>query len=416
MASKSTRSTSKGSFTRSWKALREALDANVLLVTASKKYDKLKQTWDEVQLNHQTYLNSLADETQIEEEDKWILEICNQFDKIETEFDNYVENKSKEKNEDEERKADEERRRSEAITKEHQDTDLKIRTKISLTKIGQQEANILGSIRNLNRILETTEPKDKILAANIMGGQLLELEVQVKHLSELIDEILAIITDDEIVNQINETYGKIIHEYNEIKINGQMFSAEHKGIECVAKENATGNVRLEKLKFQTFEGDMRKYPKFREEFLQHIKPHYKTEEEAFVLKHYLSSDIANEIENLGNDAAAIWQRLDLKYGDKSKLVDMIMSEFKAMKRPNEKPGEIINMINTVEKAHRDLKMMGKEAEINNSTIVSMLEEKLPKEIDAEWIKLITTKGNEYMKDDKFPALLSLLLEHKERLE
>ena len=46
----------------------------------------------------------------------------------------------------------------------------------------------------------------------------------------------------------------------------------------------------------------------------------------------------------------------------------------------------------------------------------MLEEKLPKEIEIEWIKLITTKGNEHIKDDKFPALLSLLLENKERLE
>ena len=98
MASKFARSTSKGSFTRSLKGLRKALDTNALLVTAQKKYDKLKQAWNEVQLNHQAYLNSLSDENQIEEEDKWILEICEQFDKIETEFDNYVDNMSKNKN------------------------------------------------------------------------------------------------------------------------------------------------------------------------------------------------------------------------------------------------------------------------------------------------------------------------------
>ena len=162
-----------------------------------------------------------------------------------------------------------------------------------------------------------------------------------------------------------------------------MFSLKHKRSENVTKENATRNVRLEKLKFQTFDGDIRKYPKFREEFRQHIKPHYNSEEEAFVLKHYLSPEISSDVENLGNDVEEIWQRLDVRYGDKGKLVDVIMSKFKTLKRPNERPQEIINMINIVEKAHRHLKMMNKETEINNSTIVSMLEEKLPKEIEVE---------------------------------
>ena len=44
----------------------------------------------------------------------------------------------------------------------------------------------------------------------------------------------------------------------------------------------------------------------------------------------------------------------------------------------------------------------------------MIEEKLPDDINTEWIKLITSKENEHMKT--FPALLKLLLEHKERIE
>ena len=39
--------------------------------------------------------------------------------------------------------------------------------------------------------------------------------------------------------------------------------------------------------------------------------------------------------------------------------------------------------------------MGKESEINNSTIVSILEEILPTDIETEWVKMITTKGNEH---------------------
>ena len=47
------------------------------------------------------------------------------------------------------------------------------------------------------------------------------------------------------------------------------------------------------------------------------------------------------------------------------------------------------MINIVENAHRDLQRMGKEHEINNSTIISMIEEKLPTEIESEWVNIIT---------------------------
>ena len=109
--------------------------------------------------------------------------------------------------------AEEEKKRSEAVAKARQDTDTKAKTKILLTKIGQQEAIILGSIKNLNRIIELTEPKDKLSAAVIMDDQLLDLEIQVKHLSELINEIMPIIADDNKVIQINETYGKIIQEH-----------------------------------------------------------------------------------------------------------------------------------------------------------------------------------------------------------
>ena len=63
-----------------------------------------------------------------------------------------------------------------------------------------------------------------------------------------------------------------------------------------------------------------------------------------------------------------------------------------LKRTNDKPRTTINMINTVIKAFRDLKMMGKESEINNSTIVSIIEIILPTEIERDLVNLITTKS------------------------
>ena len=60
--------------------------------------------------------------------------------------------------------------------------------------------------------------------------------------------------------------------------------------------------------------------------------------------------------------------------------------------------------------------MGLEKEINNATIVSMIEQKLPAEVEKEWIKIVTGEKRSELSENKFPALLDLLLQFKERIE
>ena len=74
----------------------------------------------------------------------------------------------------------------------------------------------------------------------------------------------------------------------------------------------------------------------------------------------------------------------------------------------------LEMINIIKRAHRDLKSMGLEREISNSTIVSMIEERLPEAIEKEWIKTVTNTLQPEIIKDKFPALLDLLLAFRER--
>ena len=93
-----------------------------------------------------------------------------------------------------------------------------------------------------------------------------------------------------------------------------------------------------------------------------------------------------------------------------------MGDFKKLKMTTEKPSEILQLIKTIEKAHRDLQYIGKEHEINNSTIIATIEEKLPVCIENEWLQRIAGKNKEEIRKNKFPALLELLLEFKERIE
>ena len=74
------------------------------------------------------------------------------------------------------------------------------------------------------------------------------------------------------------------------------------------------------------------------------------------------------------------------------------------------------LIETLEKAHSDLKSLGMEKEISNSTIVSMVKGKLPEYIMEKWVEIVTGDDRITIGRDKFPALLKLLLQFKERIE
>ena len=169
------------------------------------------------------------------------------------------------------------------------------------------------------------------------------------------------------------------------------------------------------MKFEPFSGELRKYPRFKEEFLKHIKPRYESQE-AFVLKSYLAPDIKEAVDNYGDSAVKIWKRLARKYNDKSKMVDSIVTDIKQVSNSTDDPSEILHMIKVIERACRDLKSMGLEKEINNTTIVSMIEQKLLAEVEKEWIKIVTGEKRSELSENKFPTLLELLLQFKERIE
>ena len=76
------------------------------------------------------------------------------------------------------------------------------------------------------------------------------------------------------------------------------------------------------------------------------------------------------------------------------------------------------MINTIERAERDLRALDMQQEISNSTIVSLIEQTLPKSIENDWLDVVT--GNEEEADairkNKFPELLKVLQKHKKKIE
>ena len=148
-------------------------------------------------------------------------------------------------------------------------------------------------------------------------------------------------------------------------------------------------VQLERLKLDKFDGDMRKYPGFRERFKLYIEPMCPKSQAAFVLRSHLEAAVKEEVENVADDLQLLWQRLDSKYGNLRKYVDIVLQELSKVSKGDGTAA--LGMINTVEKAYMDLVRIGAGQEMSNSYIIAMIEKKMPEEMRMDWVKFIAEK-------------------------
>ena len=65
--------------------------------------------------------------------------------------------------------------------------------------------------------------------------------------------------------------------------------------------------------FKPFDGNIRKYPRFKEEFELHIQPLCDAKQLPFVLKSYLCDELREDVDSLRENIADIWDRLDRRF-------------------------------------------------------------------------------------------------------
>ena len=175
----------------------------------------------------------------------------------------------------------------------------------------------------------------------------------------------------------------------------------------------TNSIKLERVKFRTFDGDVRKYPKFKEEFEKFVQPLCSPHQLTFVLKSYLCDSVRREIESIDHYLSAMWKRLDEKYGTIQKHIDCIMNDFKLLPVCSDSKS-VLNMINVIEAAEADLKCLNATKELENSTIISCIEECMTREMFSDWALLIAE--NDLDSDIKFKKLLKFLRQWKRAIE
>lgn len=97
----------------------------------------------------------------------------------------------------------------------------------------------------------------------------------------------------------------------------------------------------------------------------------------YVLCLCLGSDFVIIVESIDDDISEMWKRLDEKYGDLIKVIDIIIDEIwriRIIREGEEK--RFVEFVEIVEDGYRDLKRFGLELEIIIISFVSIIEKKL----------------------------------------
>ena len=406
---KKARSLCKSKFTRLVKATSNNLGTLTKTLLES-RLTELRSLWSELQTRHDEYVICITNGEELDDESEhntWIATCQTTYENLEAMIDKALLGTNNANDAGD----------NDIQLKQHTDNKLALETKIEAC-----DGKFKQTVADINELLTRKTEMEHVASAVASALTRLEsIKSETEHnRNELV--ITTINANQEVPPTIKTAIIETEREYNEISTLAKIFCSKHDNVskntsspKSTPKENTC--VRIGEVQFEKFNGNRRIYPTFKTEFLKHIKTKYPSSEEAFILKSFLEPGIKQDILSAGDDATEIWRRLDSKYGDEGKLVDDIMKDIKLLQKCNDnQPKGIITMITTVERAYRDLKYMSRESEISNATIVSLIEQKLPKSIEDDWLKVVTGEHRSVVARDKFPQLLKVLLSFKERLE
>jgi PhoPQ-activated pathogenicity-related protein len=125
----------------------------------------------------------------------------------------------------------------------------------------------------------------------------------------------------------------------------------------------------------TFDGDIRQYPRFKKDFEQQVLPGLPKESQEsrsapYALRSCLDREPLSIVRSVEDDMyiEKMLKHLDEKYGDPTKIADVVIESIKEVKVIKE--GEhkrFINFVNIVEDAYQDLRRLGLEKEITTTS-------------------------------------------------
>ena len=207
-----------------------------------------------------------------------------------------------------------------------------------------------------------------------------ELDTALTNCNELHNKALELVDSKHAEYEI-EWIRNVHTHYNEVSGRINSFIAKKIDHDSERKQKP---LQLEKVKMPLFTGEIRDYPRFKVDFEKQVMPTINIESAPYILRSCLSKGPADVVKSIDDDYKAMWKRLDEKYGDPPKVVDVIMNTKQNTRniRDGEK-NRLIELINVVEDGYRNLKRLGLEKEITTTSSVSVIEKKLSTDVKKE---------------------------------
>ena len=177
------------------------------------------------------------------------------------------------------------------------------------------------------------------------------------------------------------------------------------------------SLKLERMQLPKFNGSLRDYIRFKDDFTKFVIPEVEAEKAAYVLKSCLDPEPYKYVKNIENSIDKVWERLDERYGQPSRLAEQIVNEIKRYKVLNDNNDKgLVEFIEAIEGNYTDLKLVGMEDEISSLSMVSLIEEKLPSAVKRKWAEEISKDDSKVDKRKPFPSLLNFLKQQRRIIE
>ena len=391
---KSKRTSAKGRFTRKRNFLIKSIESDQGIEVVEANYAKLAEAYDELEGKHETYVELLTDE-QSEEAEAWMTGVQEKFnDATDRKIKYVVQITLKER-----------RTREDAERQRYIDR--------ARTKRNTARAVFEASYKSISHALKSKE---------IPNFALRDLQTQIE--DEFLEckqsnaELLQLLSSESAEAEMNwiATIQTCYHEIKEKIVVSYTNVEEAKGTKQESITSASF-LQLEKVRMPHFDGKLREYPQFKRDFQKQVMTQTRKSDAAYVLRTCLDAEPARLVKSVDDDIDEMWQRLDEKYGDPAKVVDVIIDEIKRFRMLREgEDKRFIEFVTLIEDGYRDLKRLGLETEITTTSSVSVIEKALPPDIKRKRSELVSSRDSPVDKSNKFPSLLDFLQSQKSAIE
>ena len=372
----------------------------------------LKEAKGDILSKHEKFLQlSTPADAEIDEvaEDTYLNEVENEYYTTETNLFKYIKSLDVRKQQDSLR-----------------DNEVAAQAKLDAEK-SKQEA-LLSSLRNVRTaeaaLLETEFTRALQINNSAGKSSVHEIESEMKSLFERVCntnmKIIEEMKGEDAGNEINWLVKMRQHYQSAMSFVTNFKDTNSKGtVNNAAPIREKGsNLQLQKLPMPSCAGNIRDYPRFKNYFEKYVLPSLEnTNAAASFLGSCLKDEPLHLVKNVEDNIKAMCIRLDEVYGNPTKVVDIIMNEIKRLQPIQEDDyHSLISLIDVVERGYMDLSRLRIEQEIANSQTVSIVEEKLPRDVKLAWSKKVVKSGSNIEVGNKISELFKFLQERRRLIE